>query len=118
MTLTFHDQKPDKPTTTAPDAPERLGSSPSRPGPVASRPDLSITPVVAGLMAVLGGAAALVGAAGSADLHPGPIIVVALAIVVGGFVVRSLRGGGRGLIPVSMLMLVVVALAATASPYL
>jgi hypothetical protein len=69
-------------------------------------------------MATLGGATALIGAAGWADLHPAPFIGGALAVMVGGFVARSLRGGGRGLIPVSMLMLAAVTVAAVASPYL
>ena len=129
MTLTFHDQKTDNPATTAttphpstdptgPTAPEQHESSPSTSEPSTSRPTLPITPVVAGLMATLGGATALIGAAGWADLHPAPFIGGALAIVVGGFVARSLRGGGRGLIPVSMLMLLAVSVVAVASPYL
>ena len=128
MTLTFHDQKTSNTNTaTAPHpptgptdqtTPNQHESSPSTSEPSTSRPTLPITPVVAGLMATLGGAAVLIGSAGWADLHPAPIIGGALAIVVGGFVARSLRGGGRGLIPVSMLMLAAVTVAAVASPYL
>ncbi len=129
MTLTFHDQRTDNTATTATTphppidptdrtAPRQHGSSPSTSEPSTSRPNLPITPVVAGLMATLGGAVVLIGAAGWADLHPAPFIGGALAVVVGGFVARSLRGGGRGLIPVSMIMLVVVAVAAVAGPYL
>ena len=128
MTLTFHDQKTND-TTKAPaphppvgstdeTAPEHPDVSPSTSGPNTSRPDLPITPVVAGLMATLGGVTAVIGSAGWADLHPAPIIGGALAIMVGGFVVRSQRGGGRGLVPVSMLMLIVVTVVAVASPYL
>jgi hypothetical protein len=88
----------------------------SKPSP--SRPSLPITPVVAGLLATLGGAATVIGWAGWADLHPAPIIGGALAIVIGGFVARSQRGGGRGLIAVSVLMLTAVTVIAVASPYL
>jgi hypothetical protein len=129
MTLTFHDQNANETTSTgtAPHPPigptrqtepQQQGSTPSASQPSASRPNLPITPVVAGLLATLGGAAALIGSTGWADLHPAPIIGGALAIIVGGFVARSQLGGGRGLIPVSMLMLVAVTVAAVASPYL
>lgn len=124
MTLTFHDQDVNTTTSTATTAHPPLGptsqTEPQQQGstPSTSQLNLPITPVVAGLLASLGGAAVLIGSAGWADLHPGPIIGGALAVVVGGFVARSQLGGGRGLIPVSMLMLVVVTVAAVASPYL
>ncbi len=124
MTLTFHDQDLNNTTSAATalhppigpisqTGPQQQGSTPST-----SQPNLPITPIVAGLLASLGGAAVLIGSAGWANLHPGPVIGGALAIIVGGFVARSQLGGGRGLIPVSMLMLVVVTVAAVASPYL
>jgi predicted membrane protein len=62
----------------------------------------------------------LIGAAGWADLHPALFIGPALAAVIGGFVARAVRGSGsgRGLIPISLLMLTAVAVVAVASPYL
>jgi hypothetical protein len=134
MTLTFHD--PDttdhslstgrvprpRPTTSGPDsnrtAPEPSPSEPDRPGQRTSHSSLPITPVIAGLLATLGGTAVLVGAAGWADVHPAVFIGAALAAVVGGFVARTVRGGGRGLVPISLLMLTAVTVGAVASPYL
>jgi hypothetical protein len=134
MTLTFHD--PDttdhslstgrvprpRPPTTGPDsdrsAPEQSAPKRDKPTQRTSRPNLPITPVVAGIVAALGGTAVLIGAAGWADVHPALFIGAALAAVVGGFVARTVRGGGRGLIPVSLLMLTAVTVVAVASPYL
>lgn len=136
MTLTFHD--PDttdhslstgrvprpRPNTTGPEPKRTPPQSPkpeqNTPMQRTSRPILPITPVVAGLLAALGGTAALIGAAGWADVHPAVFIGAGLAAVVGGFVARTVRGGGsgRGLIPVSLLMLTAVTVVAVASPYL
>ena len=136
MTLTFHD--PDttdnslntgrvprpRPNTTGPDsnrsAPEQSAPKQDKPTQRTSRPNLPITPVVAGFLGALGGTAALIGAAGWADVHPALFIGPALAAVVGGFVARTVRGSGsgRGLIPVSLLMLTAVTVVAVASPYL
>ncbi len=136
MTLTFHD--PDttdhslstgrvprpRPNTTGPDsgrtAPEQSAPQPDKPTQRTSRPNLPITPVVAGILAAVGGTAVLIGAAGWADVHPAVFIGAALAAVVGGFVARTVRGGGsgRGLIPVSLVMLTAVTVVAVASPYL
>jgi hypothetical protein len=136
MTLTFHD--PDttdnslstgrvprpRPNATGPDsnhtAPEQSTPTPDKPMPRASRPNLPITPVVAGILAALGGTAVLIGAAGWADLHPALFIGPAIAAVIGGFVARAVRGtrSGRGLIPISLLMLTAVTVVAVASPYL
>jgi hypothetical protein len=134
MTLTFHD--PDttdhslstgrvprpRPNTTDSDsnrtAPEQPAARQDKPTQRASRRNLPITPVVAGILAALGGTAVLIGAAGWADLHPALFIGPALAAVVGGFVARAVRGSGRGLIPISLLMLTAVTVVAVASPYL
>jgi hypothetical protein len=136
MTLTFHD--PDttdhslstgrvprpRPNTTGPDShrpgPEQSAPKRDRPTQRTSRPKLPITPAVGGFLAALGGTAALIGAAGWADVQPPVFIGAALAAVVGGFVARTVRGGGsgRGLIPVSLLMLTAVTVVAVASPYL
>jgi hypothetical protein len=136
MTLTFHD--PDttdhslstgrvprpRPNTTGSDsnrsAPEQSAPKPDKPTPRASRPNLPITPVVAGILAALGGSAVLIGATGWADLHPTLFIGPGIAAVIGGFVARAVRGtgSGRGLIPISLLMLTAVTVVAVASPYL
>lgn len=136
MTLTFHDPETTdpalstgraprpRPNTTSPDSrrsgPEQSAPPPHTPTQRASRPNLPITPVVAGLLGALGGSAALIGAAGWADLHPSLFIGAALAAVVGGFVARTVRGSGsgRGLVPVSLLMLTAVTVVAVAGPYL
>jgi hypothetical protein len=136
MTLTFHD--PDttdtslstgraprpRPHTTSPSSkpttPEQSPSEPDKPTQPTSRPNLPITPVVAGTLATLAGTAALIGATGWADLHPALFIGPALAAVIGGFVARTIRGtgSGRGLIPISLVMLTAVTVVAVASPYL
>jgi hypothetical protein len=136
MTLTFHD--PDttdpslstgrvphpRPHTTGPDsdssAHEHSAPKRHKSAQRTSRPNLPITPIIAGFLGALGGTAVLIGAAGWADLHPALFIGPALAAVVGGFVARTVRGSGsgRGLVPVSLLMLTAVAVVAVASPYL
>jgi hypothetical protein len=134
MTLTFHD--PDttdpslstgrlprpRPHTTTPDT-NRTTPEPSPPEPDTaeqqpSHPSLPITPVVAALLTTLGATAAVIGAAGWADVHPAVFIGATLATVVGGFIARAIRGGSRGLVPVSLLMLTAVTVVAVASPYL
>jgi hypothetical protein len=124
MTLFFVDTD----TGETPPHPPIAGSNPTTPEPAtfrsapskpsAARTDLPVTPVVAALLASLAAGSAIIGSAGWADLHPAPVIGAAFAIVVGGFVARSLRGGGRGLIPVSVLMLLGLTVVAVASPYL
>ena len=136
MTLTFLDPDTNdislstgrvphpRPHTTGPNsdgsAPEQSAPKRDEPAQRTSRPNLPITPVIAGFLGALGGTAVLIGAAGWADLHPALFIGPALAAVVGGFVARTVRGNGsgRGLIPVSLLMLPAVTVVAVASPYL
>lgn len=134
MTLTFHDPETTDPSQSTGRAPRPRphtngpDSNPSTPDHSASEPGVSldptsgsnlpITPIVGGSLGVIGAAAVLIGAAGWADAHPALFIGAALAAVVGGFIARAVRGGGRGLIPVSLLMLTTVAVVAVASPYL
>jgi hypothetical protein len=132
MTLTFHDPDTTDPSLSTgrvprprPTDPDSHHAAPDQPAPKHDRPpqqtprsNLPITPAVAGFLAALSGTAVLIGAAGWADLHPALFIGTALAAVVGGFVARTVRGGGRGLVPVSLLMLTAVTVVAVASPYL
>lgn len=77
-----------------------------------------VTPLVLATLTLLGGAAYLVDAFGWADVNPTPISVIGLAIVAGGLFARKHFDGGRGLIPIGILTIVVVALSAVAGPYI
>lgn len=92
----------------------------------ASRPDADrsgepsppITAIVAGALGLLGAGTALVGAAGWVDPNPTVVIALGLAVVSGGLIARSILGGGRGLVPVGILLMVAVVLSAIVSPFL
>ncbi|MGI9642926.1 MAG: LiaF domain-containing protein [Acidimicrobiia bacterium] len=71
-----------------------------------------------GSLGLLGGVVALIGWAGWADLHPAPVIVVGLLVLVGGFVARTFVDEGLALIPLSILMMLGVAVSAVAAPHL
>lgn len=95
-----------------PDRSENNRSSTSRPSQ-----QWSITPLVLGTLGTLGGAAYLVDALGWAEVNPLPISIIGLAVVSGGLVARKYFDGGRGLIPIWILTLFVVALSAIVGPY-
>jgi hypothetical protein len=84
----------------------------------APKADPPITPVVMGSLGLLGAGAAIVGAAGWADPNPTVIVALGLAVVAGGLIARSFLGGGRGLIPVGIVMMLAVLVTAIASPFL
>jgi len=92
--------------------PEKNSSSTSR---LSER--LSVTPTVLGALGLLGSTAYLVDAFGWAEVNPLPISIIGLAIVSGGLVARKYFAGGRGLIPVGVLTLLVVAVSAIVGPY-
>ncbi|MGI9621523.1 MAG: LiaF domain-containing protein [Acidimicrobiales bacterium] len=83
-----------------------------------AQPGFPVTPVTLGAMALIGGSAALVGAAGWADIHPAVFIAAGLAVFIGGLVARHMIGGGRGLILFGSLMLVALSVIAIAGPHL
>ncbi len=77
-----------------------------------------ITPAVASALAVATIGAVVVGAAGWADINPFPIIAAGVLVLVAGLFARVRFSGGRHTPLVGALLLPVLALGATAAPYL
>ncbi len=84
----------------------------------ATKPSPPVTALTFAALAALTGGSVLVDAVGWVDVAITPMIAIAILIVGGGLLTRAFIGGGRGLIPMGLLLVVAVSVSAVAEPTL
>jgi hypothetical protein len=118
MTLTIDHEET---STSLVEAPKFQGSdsynsfSPSTPEPEDQVP---VTPIVLGVLGALGIGAAVIEAAGWVEVNPTIVIGAGVVAVIAGIVARRFVGGGRGLIPLGIVMAIALAGSFVVSPHL
>lgn len=83
-----------------------------------TQPAPPVTALTFAALAALAGGAVLIDSVGWADIAITPVIAIAILIVGSGLLARALLGGGRGLIPMGLLLVVAAGVSAVASPAL
>ena len=83
-----------------------------------TKPNPPVTALTFAALAALAGGSVLVDAVGWTDVAVTPMIAIAILIVGGGLLTRAFLGGGRGLIPMGLLLVVAVGVSAVAEPTL
>lgn len=108
------ERRTDSENARTPDPTEK----PWPPPPAPAHPRPSVATIVVGCLSLLAVVTALVGWAGWADIPATPVVALGLTITVAGWIATFRHGGSRAIVPLSIVMMMPVAVVAVAGPHL